>query len=180
MKDIKMKIDDKGIYPIDKPNMFFALNEMGTYYEEVAKILGNGDILEIGFGMGICSKLIQRQNPKSHTIIEINKDILNYGLEWSKSKDNVKMLLGDWKDVIPTLNQKFDGIFIDTIEDGYLWDFERYAAMVSKPNTVLSMYNYKVVKNTNIYSKNINGMVLNWSIYNGNRFTTKVDKTKLI
>lgn len=180
MRNVKMKIDNNGIYPIDKPNMFFAINDMKEYYEEVANLLGNGDILEIGFGMGICSKLIQKRTPKSHTIIEINKDIFSYGLEWVKTKDNVKIILGDWKDVIPTLNQKYDSIFIDTIEDGYLWDFERYASMVSKPNTILSMYNYKVVKNTNIYSKNINGSILNWSIYNGNRFTTEVDKSKLI
>jgi predicted O-methyltransferase YrrM len=180
MKNIKMIINDTGIHPIDKPKMFFALNEMGEYYNGVADLLGNGDILEIGFGMGICSSAIQNNNPKSHTIIEINQDIFNYGLEWANSKDNVKMILGDWKDVVPTLNKKYDSIFIDTIEDGSLWDFERYASMVSKVGTILSMYNYKVTKNTNIYAKKINGAILNWSVYNGNRFTTEVNKSKLI
>lgn len=180
MKDIKMNIDETGIYPIGKPKMFFALNSMQDYYKEVADLLGNGHILEIGFGMGICSNFIQSKNPKSHTIIEINQDIFNYGLEWSNLKDNVKMILGDWKDVIPNLNQKYDAIFIDTIEDGNLWDFERYASMVSNTGTILSMYNYKVVKNTKIYYKIVNGQILNWSIYNGSKFTTKTDKSKLI
>ena len=34
-----------------------------------------GDILEIGFGMGICSNFIQQHNIKSHTIIEIHDEV---------------------------------------------------------------------------------------------------------
>ena len=56
-----MLITKDGIYPIDKKGMFYAKNDMYEYYSEVAKILGNGDILEIGYGMGICSKEIQKQ-----------------------------------------------------------------------------------------------------------------------
>lgn len=180
MKDIKMSITKDGIYPIDKKGMFYARNDMHEYYSEVAKILGNQDILEIGYGMGICSKEIQKYNPKSHTIIEINKDIYESGLEWSNSVPNIKMILGDWKDIIPTLNQKYDGIFIDTIEDGSVWDFEKYASLVSKPNTILSMVHYKKVNNQNLYYKKIDGLILNWAVYDGIKFGTKIDKSKLI
>jgi hypothetical protein len=180
MRDIKMVIDDTGIYPSDKTGMFYARNDMHEYYSEVAKLLGNGDILEIGFGMGICSKQIQKQNPKSHTIIEINKDIYENGLEWSNSFPNIKMILGDWYDIIPTLNQKYDGIFIDTIEDGNIWNFEKYASLISKPNTILSMVHYEKVNNKNLYYKKIDGLILNWSVYDGIKFGTKIDKLKLI
>ena len=87
-----MLITDTAIYPIDNTNMIYARNGMHSYYNEISNLLGNGDILEIGFGMGICSNAIQKQNPKSHTIIEINEDIFNYGLEWAKSKDNISGL----------------------------------------------------------------------------------------
>lgn len=180
MKDIKMFITNDNIYPIGNTNMIYARNEMHEYYSEVANILGNGDILEIGFGMGICSSAIQNNKPKSHTIIEINKDIFNYGLEWAKSKDNVKMVLGDWVDIIPTLNQKYDGIFIDTIEDGNVWDFERYASMVSKIGTILSVLHYNKINNQNLYYKKIDGLILNWSVYDGIKFGTRIDKSKLI
>lgn len=180
MKDIKMIIEEDGIYPKGKRGMFYARNDMHIYYKEVANILGNGDILEIGFGMGICSKEIQKLNPKSHTIIEINKDIYQSGLEWVNSLPNTKMVLGDWSDVIPSLNQRYDGIFIDTIEDGELWDFERYAAMVSKPGTTLSMIHYGRVSNKDIYYKLVNGKILNWSVFDGKRFTTNIPKINLI
>ena len=42
--------------------------------KEHAKVVteNGGDILEIGFGMGICANFIQQSNIKSHTIIEKN------------------------------------------------------------------------------------------------------------
>ena len=36
----------------------------------------NGDVLEIGFGMGVCSDYIQAQGVDSHTIIEIHPEII--------------------------------------------------------------------------------------------------------
>ena len=35
-----------------------------------------GDVLELGFGMGICADYIQAQGVNSHTIIEIHPQIL--------------------------------------------------------------------------------------------------------
>ena len=182
MRDLKMTIAENGIYPTKNKEMFYARNDMHIYYNEVANVLNaaGSNILEIGFGMGICSTEIQKLNPKSHTIIEINRDVYNYGLEWAKSFSNVKMRLGDWSDVIPTLNQRYDGIFIDTIEDGEIWDFERYAAMVSKPGTTLSMIHYSKVNNKNINYKLVNGKILNWSIFDGKKFTTNSTNSKLI
>src|SRR6056300_4109 len=71
-----------------------------------------GDILEIGFGMGISADYIQSHNIKSHTIIENDKKIYEKLLEWSKDKPNVKTIFGDWITSLP--EQKFDGIFRDT------------------------------------------------------------------
>ena len=49
-----------------------------------AKIVteNGGDILEIGFGMGICSNFIQQYNIKSHTIIEINDQVFDKLLDF--------------------------------------------------------------------------------------------------
>ena len=46
--------------------------------EKVAEYIckANGDILEIGFGMGICSDYIQAQSINSHTIIELHPQVI--------------------------------------------------------------------------------------------------------
>jgi hypothetical protein len=90
-----------------------------------------GDILEIGFGMHLSADQVQ-SNPAvtSHTIIEIHKDIYTKALQWAKDKPNVEILLGDWFDIIPTLNKKFDGVLHDTHLDSNLDSFLE----VVKPN----------------------------------------------
>ena len=46
--------------------------------EKMAKWVcsNGGDILEVGFGMGIASNFIQKHNINSHTICEINPDVI--------------------------------------------------------------------------------------------------------
>lgn len=67
---------------------------MKKHAEVVCK--NSGDILEIGFGMGISANYIQQHNIKSHTIVEIYPDIIAIAKEWSKNKPNVTILEGDW------------------------------------------------------------------------------------
>lgn len=76
-----------------------------------------GHILEIGFGMGISANYIQNHLIESHTIIEIHPEIYKKAKDWSKNKKNVNIILGNWIDVLPTLNKKFNGIFHDTHRD---------------------------------------------------------------
>ena len=78
-----------------------------------------GNILEIGFGLGICSDRIQKNpNVKSHTIIEVHPEIFEKALKWAEDKPNVDVLLGDWIDVIPTIRDiKFAGVLHDTFCD---------------------------------------------------------------
>ncbi len=75
-----------------------------------------GDILEIGFGRGISSDMIQAHLVKSHTIIECNEQVINDYFEQWKEKfagNDIRMVKGLWQDTIDTLNL-FDGIFFHT------------------------------------------------------------------
>ena len=93
--------------------------------------VNGGHILEIGFGMHLSADRIQsNQKVTSHTIIEIHKDIYINALEWAKDKPNVEIILGDWIDVIPSLNKKFDGVLHDTHLDSNLNKFLE----IIKPN----------------------------------------------
>ncbi len=80
-----------------------------------------GDILEIGFGMGIASDFIQSHDLVSHTIIELHPQIAEKARLWANDKPDVEIIEGDWLEVLPTLN-KFDGIFYDTFGNGGHWN----------------------------------------------------------
>lgn len=75
-----------------------------------------GDVLEIGFGRGISSDMIQAHHVKSHTIIECNEQVINDYFEQWKEKfvgSDIKIVKGLWQDTIDDLGL-FDGIFFHT------------------------------------------------------------------
>lgn len=72
-----------------------------------------GDVLEVGFGMGISAGLIQRHRPKSHTIVECHPQILERLHRWAADRFGVRVVEGMWQDVIDSLGE-FDGILWDT------------------------------------------------------------------
>ena len=77
-----------------------------------------GDILEIGFGMGISANYIQSNSIKSHTIVEIHPQIIEELNKWSIDKPNVRIIEGDWVDKLDEIcSMKYDGIFFDTHMD---------------------------------------------------------------
>ena len=67
-----------------------------------------GDILEIGFGMGISAQYIQEQDIDSHTIIEIHPEIAEKAQEWAEDKNNVEIIEADWYDAVNEL-KTYDG-----------------------------------------------------------------------
>tara|TARA_Y100001972_G_scaffold46523_1_gene57389 strand:+ start:2115 stop:3227 length:1113 start_codon:yes stop_codon:yes gene_type:complete len=131
-----------------------------------------GDILDVGYGWGVSSNHFYSNGVKSLTIIEKRKDVYQKALEWAKDKPNVHLHFGDWIDIIPSLNKKFDGIYMDTIspenenfsknktkeEYDETWkfyhssiseekwekykSFEEYAKLISKENCILCIFEY--------------------------------------
>ena len=75
-----------------------------------------GDILEIGFGMGISADYIQSYSISSHTIIENHPQIIPKAVEWSKDKSNVIIIPQSIEDCIDNLGT-YDGIFWDAFGD---------------------------------------------------------------
>lgn len=75
-----------------------------------------GDVLEIGFGRGISSDMIQDHKVKSHTIIECNEQVItDYFQQWKAGypEADIKMVQGLWQETIDDLG-RFDGIFFHT------------------------------------------------------------------
>ena len=77
---------------------------------------GGGDILEIGFGMGISAGYMHSHSIDSHIIVENHPQIIPKAVEWASNKSNVTIVSQSWYDVKDSLGQ-FDGIFYDIYGD---------------------------------------------------------------
>lgn len=74
-----------------------------------------GDVLEVGFGMGISAGFIQSHQPRSHTVIECHPQILERLRKHAGKTPGMNVIHGMWQDVIGTLGDRaFDGILWDT------------------------------------------------------------------
>ena len=96
-----------------------TLEVMMDWEDDIMKTSANyicengGDVLEIGFGMGISANYIQANNINSHTIVENHPQIIEKLKTWAQDKTNVNIVEGDWYDVKESLST-YDGIFYDT------------------------------------------------------------------
>lgn len=75
----------------------------------------HGDVLEIGFGLGVASDFIQEMGVKSHTIVEVNDSVVGRFHEWRKkyADREIHLLHGLWQNKVAEFGQ-YDGIFFHT------------------------------------------------------------------
>lgn len=75
----------------------------------------HGDVLEIGFGRGVASSIIQEYGVRSHTIVECNENIIAGFDAWKAAypgKD-IRLIEGKWQQVTGQF-ALYDGIFFHT------------------------------------------------------------------
>lgn len=93
-----------------------------NYMKSLASITTSrgGDILEVGFGLGISARYIEEESRRirTHTIIECHPDVLAFAKssfgEAIKS-GRMKFIEGFWEDTTPKMpNEAFDGILFDS------------------------------------------------------------------
>ena len=99
----------------------------------------SGDVLEIGFGMGMCSDYIQAQGVNSHTIVEIHPEIIEKLKVWANGKSNVTIVEGDWSSANGL--STYDGIFIDTYGDENWSSFKDFALAKAKSGAKITYWN---------------------------------------
>ena len=100
----------------DQPNRFVMMSwETDLMKQHALRVTENsGDVLEIGFGMGISAQFIQDFGCNTHTIVESHPEILKQLRVWALDKPNVNVVAGDWFNLKNLLNQnQYDGIFYD-------------------------------------------------------------------
>ena len=101
---------------------------------------GGGDILEIGFGMGISAGYMHSHSINSHTIVENHPDIIPKAVKWANNKSNVTIISQSWYNVKDSLGT-FDGVFYDTFEDENYKDFSSSLSTWTKSGTKVTFWN---------------------------------------
>lgn len=74
----------------------------------------HGDVLEVGFGLGLSAGFIEDCGVRSHTIIELNADVANVARTWAATREgsDIEVVSGHWAEQSSGLGL-FDGVFWD-------------------------------------------------------------------
>lgn len=142
MKDYSLKITDDFIMVEETGKIVMHRWEDEIMKKKAEWVCKNGgDILEIGFGMGISADYIQQHDINSHTICEIHPQVLENLNEWKKDKKNVTILEGDWIKNISHM-KKYDGILFDTFDDyNNTLHFPKILKDICKSNCLITWWN---------------------------------------
>lgn len=127
-----------------------------NFEEKSAEIVSQngGDILEIGFGMGISANKFLSQNISSYTCIEINDTIFSNAQLWATDKNNVTIINEDWQNYLTDTTIKYDAIYCDYLDSSDYFEFYEKSKNVLKVNGIISTYGGGVnfgIDNMNIY-----------------------------
>lgn len=116
----------------------------------------HGDVLEIGFGMGISAELFQSAGVRSHTVVELNDAVFERAEKWRAVHPDADIRLrhGCWQDHVELLGP-FDAVFYDAypISDEELAgltqvpfprELFRAAARLLRPGGVFTYYSNEI------------------------------------
>jgi guanidinoacetate N-methyltransferase len=118
----------------------------------------HGDVLEVGFGMGISATCIQELGVRSHTIIEANREVMAELERWRDRYPDrdIRLVPGRWQDTVDGLG-RFDAVLFDTyptseaeflahvVQDvAYAEHFFPYAAAHLRPGGAFTYYTNEI------------------------------------
>ena len=132
---------------------------------------GGGDILEIGFGMGISAGYIHSHSINSHTIIENHPQIIAKAQEWASGKSNVTIITGSWYDVKDSLST-YDGLFYDTFGDDDMQYFSSSLSSLMKVGGRATWWNNNTTEDDVFNIPNLTWQALTVSPSTNNYFNT--------
>jgi len=126
----------------------------GRILSMISKIINPKDILEIGTYTGYSAICIAEGISNEATIDTIDKneeleDIQNKYFKKSGFRDQIKLHIGNALEIIPTLDKKFDLVFIDADKSNYCNYFNLVIGKMKKGGIILSdnvLWSGKVVE----------------------------------
>lgn len=115
----------------------------GRVLSMLSKLIRPLNILEIGTYTGYATLCLAEGMQENGSIdtIDINEELFDIQKKYfdlSIWKNQISQHLGDALEIIPSLNKKYDLVFIDADKDNYLKYFDLIVPMVNKGGIILS------------------------------------------
>jgi caffeoyl-CoA O-methyltransferase len=126
----------------------------GRVLSMLSKIINPNTILEIGTYTGYATLCMAEGLSENGTIdtIDVNEELVDIQRKYfdkSEWSNQITQHLGDALEIIPTLDKKFDLVFIDADKENYIKYFQLIVPMMSKGGIILSdnvLWSGKVVE----------------------------------
>lgn len=130
----------------------------GRVLSMLSKIIAPKKILEIGTYTGYATLCMAEGLAENGTIdtIDINEELVDFQKKYfdkSNWANQITQHLGNALEIIPTLNKKFDLVFIDADKENYINYFHLILPMMNKGGIILSdnvLWSGKVVEEIKI------------------------------
>ncbi|MNK07000.1 putative O-methyltransferase [compost metagenome] len=115
----------------------------GRVLSMISKLANPTNILEIGTYTGYATLCLAEGLKENGSIdtLDINEELYDFQRKYfdlSPWGNQIKQHLGDAVEIIPTLNKKFDLVFIDADKENYIAYFNIIVPMMNKGGIILS------------------------------------------
>ena len=139
----------------------------GRVLSMLSKIIHPKHILEIGTYTGYAALCLAEGLAENGTLdtIDVNEELVDFQKKYfdaSAYKNQIFQHLGNALEIIPTLNKKFDLVFIDADKENYINYFNMIVPMMSKGGIILSdnvLWSGKVLEELNPKDKSTKVLV---------------------
>ncbi len=154
--DLLVQLDKETHQKIIQPRMLSG-HFQGRFLSMLSKIINPKHILEIGTYTGYAALCLAEGLQKNGTLdtIDINEELVsiqNKYIKLSPWANQIVNHLGDAIEIIPTLNKKFDLVFIDADKENYINYFNLIVPMMNVGGIILSdnvLWSGKVLETVN-------------------------------
>lgn len=127
----------------------------GTLLSMISKLINPENILEIGTYTGFSALCFAEGLKKEGTLttIDINEELEEFTQDFfnkSPYQNNIQYIIGNALDVIPTLNKKYDLVFIDADKNNYINYFNIVLPLLNPGGVILAdnvLWSGKVLEN---------------------------------
>jgi predicted O-methyltransferase YrrM len=115
----------------------------GRVLSMISKLVSPQHILEIGTYTGYATLCLAEGLQENGTLdtMDVNEELYNFQRKYfdlSPWKDKITQHLGNALELIPSLNKKFDLVFIDADKENYINYFNMIVPMMNKGGIILS------------------------------------------